>query len=524
MKSYDAAFSASFHTPWQNADPSTHGATVPPSVYFLSGNGNGADGVRYERYAWATEQGKPWLGDQPLDSGSLFDLLGGSSIFTPDNPHGLDGTKPLDAALCFESASKVYLFQGANCYRVSVAKPTSQELDTDTQARTIASVFGYDFDDGGGKEFPFESVTASLYSVRDRKLWFFHDTDCESVDDLEFEPDHWKNSGGDGTVPSIRDAWPDLPHEFTDKVAWAATVIDGGDGTYLDRAYISNGPAVCAVVPSTQEPANYTVIFTEPGDHPFSTPANVSRITIELWGTGGTGGTGGSGYGAAGNVGGDGGAGAYLKYVLTTAPSGPVTVHIGGPGDYTCYPAQDPILVAGGGGGGGGGGGDGTYDGYGGDGGHGGGGDGGDGSGGNLGGGGGSGGVGSSADGTGSDGGGSEGGAGGSRGDGGSGGYEGDGGGGGGGGGRGYRGEGTGGTGGEGGGGGDTGSGGGGGGAQGPSHYPESAVFEPSADSDPRTPYAPLNESAGFGGRGGDARDGGEPGGNGAARITVEIG
>ncbi|MEV6320595.1 hypothetical protein AB0M45_05265 [Nocardia sp. NPDC051787] len=514
MKSYNAAFSASFHTPWQNADRSTHGATVPPSAYFLYGSGNGAEGVQYDRYAWAADQGKPWLGDQPLDSGSLFDLLGGISIFTPNNPRGLDGTKPLDAALCFEGASKVYLFQGESCYRVSIAKPTAQELDTDTQSRTIKSVFGYDFDEGGGKEFPFGSVDATLYSPTDRRIWFFHDSDCESVDYLEFKPDHWDPSAG-GTVPSIRSAWPDIPSEFTDKVTWAATVISSDDGTYQDRGYLSNGTAVGAVIPSTRKPANYTVIFTEPGEHLFSVPANVSRITIELWGPGGAGGASGSGYGAATN-GGNGGAGAYIKHVTTSALSCPTTVHVGGQGDYTCYPAQNPTLVAGGGGGGGGGGGCGAYDSYGGDGGNGGGGNGGDGHGGNLGGSGGSGGVGSSGDGSGAEGSGSEGGDGGSRGGGGGGGYEDGGGGGGGGGGHGYQGEGAG------GGGGDA-RAGGGGGAQGPSHYPTNAVFKPCADGDPRTPYTPLNTSAGFGGSGGDAWDGGKPGGDGAARISVEI-
>ncbi|MFI9534339.1 hypothetical protein ACIG56_13955 [Nocardia fusca] len=511
MKSYDAAFSASFHTPWQNADSSTHGATVPPSAYFLYGSGNGADGVRYDRYAWAADQGKPWLGDQPLDSGSLFDLLGGISIFTPDNPRGLDGTEPLDAALCFEGASKVYLFQGENCYRVSIAKPTSQEFDTDTRSRTIKSVFGYDFDDGEGKEFPFGSVDASLYSPSDHKIWFFHDTDCESIDYLDFEPDHWKNPSAGGTVPSIRSAWPDLPHKFSDEMAWAVTLVSSDDGTYQDHAYLSNGTAVCAVIPSTREPAGYTVIFTEPGDHEFSTPANVSRITIELWGPGGTGGMRGYEYDTANNIGGNGGAGAYIKHVITSAPSHSVTVHVGGQGDYTCYPAQSPTLAAGGGGGGGGGGGNGAYDSYGGYGGYGGGGNGGDGEGGNLSDGGGSGGVGSSSDGGGAFGDGDTGGSGGSPGGGGGegGGGE-DGGGGGGGGGRGYRGMGA-------GGGGGGCRGGGGGGAQGPSHYPANAVFEPCADGDPRTPYTRLNDSAGFGGSDGD------PGGDGAARITVEI-
>ncbi|MEV0323105.1 hypothetical protein ACIBKX_33720 [Streptomyces sp. NPDC050658] len=317
-------------------------------------------GVTYERYAWDPASGKPWTGDAPLDTGTLTDLLGGINVFSDtSDPYLFDGTKPLDAALCTGDPYTVHLFQGSQCYRVSVARATGHVRNTDTQARPIKDVFGYDFNSNGG-EFPFPSVDAALYSPTDNKIWFFSGANCESFDADTFKPDHWKGeTGGWGSYnPAIATTWTGLPAALDNGISWATTKLtDSGE---QNSGCLVKDTTWCPVTLSTTT-ANMA-LFTEPGDHTYTVPAGVDTLSVELWGPGGWGGDGGATcqYGPGG-PGGNGGPGVYLRDSAFPAAQGQtLTISIGKPGEYTSLAVtSESVLIAPGGGGGGGGGSDG---------------------------------------------------------------------------------------------------------------------------------------------------------------------
>lgn len=359
MKPYDAVFSATAHIPTLGADTSTNGALVPPSMYCLYFS-DGA--VTYDRYAWDLQAGKPWLLDKPLDTGTLTALIYNNvNIFKPDNPNGLE-KRSLDAALCLGDPGAVYLFQGGNCCTVSITPPNQWKEHTANQASSIAHVFGYDF--GEGKVFPFPAgVDAALYSPADNKIWFFSGNQCESFDGDTYRPDHWNGQDWGSYNPAISTTWTGISSDFYNGISWAATEIlvtdpESPNGTEQDSGCIAannDAHTWSYVTPSNPEASHAShgsALYTGAGRQTIRLPNGGGKIAVELWGGGGNGG----GIGLNGAPGGNGGAGAYVSGHLTQNTDS-VDVYIGGPGEYTCYPADSPTAIAGGGGGGGGGGG-----------------------------------------------------------------------------------------------------------------------------------------------------------------------
>ncbi|MEV0324305.1 hypothetical protein, partial [Streptomyces sp. NPDC050659] len=159
-----------------------------PSLFGLYKAANGQH--TYDRYAWDPSAGKPWWGDAPEESGTLTDLFN-VDPFAVEGGTSLDGTKPLDAALCLDDPAAVYLFQGGLVRKMSVKGATFKVRDTDTYAEPIAQVFG---SSDNNPAFAFNRIRAALYSPKDGgsgKIWFFdHDTtNCVSVDADTYDQD-----------------------------------------------------------------------------------------------------------------------------------------------------------------------------------------------------------------------------------------------------------------------------------------------------------------------------------------------
>ncbi|WP_237329973.1 hypothetical protein [Streptomyces sp. BA2] len=466
----------------------------------------------YDRYEWSGTK-RPWFGDTPDGQGKI---VGTSSADPGLFGHWAIPWNTVDGTLCVDT-SHVYLFNGTNCIYYTLEATGSftdrtPETDDVTNPMPISELFGY------GGAFALNKVEAAFFTAdKKKKIWFFGDNWCYLIDATTHKPEDGFTSG----AQPISNQWSNLPNDLKNGLTWAAPILDGTSGNVQDSAHLVTGTNWAPVIPSAKT-ANLA-LYTDPNNNDngndFSVPTDVTTITLELWGPGGNGGSGGAGYGYAyghpGGTGGDGGCGAYIRKVISPAPSS-LTLHLGTPGTCTFYGSS--LIAAGGGAGGGGGGGDyGYQSGSAGDGGSGGGGDGGSGgsASGRFAGGGGNGGSGGN-------------GAGGSQGSGGRGAAGGGGGGGGGAGAGLLR------TDGGGGGGGSAGTGsgsggGGGGGSQGLS-MADGAVLKPCADGSPRTPYTQFCAGVGEGGTGGTGGAGdqgldnpgsnGGVGGNGAARIT----
>ncbi|WP_202120915.1 hypothetical protein [Streptomyces sp. BA2] len=531
MTTYNAAFSApAVQTPF---DGNGHRA---PSLYCLNTAAN-----TYDRYEWSGTK-RPWFGDTP-DPQHQGKLVGTSSADPGLFGHWAIPWNTVDGTLCVDT-KHIYLFNGTTCIYYTLEATGSYtdhtpKTDAVTDPIPISSVFGSTYNKS--MVFPLPKVDAAFLTAN-KKIWFFGNNQCYLIDFTTHTPEpDFQDSNGKPTALNINattnaqgnrwTGWAGLPADFTNGLTWAAPTLDGTSGNVQDKATLGTrdrtdtGTIWCTATPSTGSgTGSGGALCTDPGAPRFTIPDNATQIMLELWGPGGGGANGGGNGGNAGKGGngGNGGAGAYIKATIPASP-GPSGVHIGAPGDCTYYyPSHGSAsnLIAGGGGGGGGGGAGLAA-------GAGGGGGGGAGTDGTIGRGYGPGSSGWGGDttthssGAGGDGRhGGQGGAGGAAGQAGGAGGGWSGGGGGGGGGSGFGGFGGG------GGGGYSGTscgGGGGGGAQGPSQYPDGAVFKPCADGDPRTPYAELDGSAGFGGvggAGGVVGGAGTPGGNGAARIS----
>ncbi|MEV0324336.1 hypothetical protein ACIBKX_37580 [Streptomyces sp. NPDC050658] len=321
----------------------------------------------YDRYAWDPSEDKPWWDDAPAESGTLTDLFN-VDPFTAKGGTSLDGSQPLDAALCLDNPEAIYLFQGGLVRKMSVHQPTYKIRDTDTYAEPIAQVFG---SSDNNPAFAFDRIRSALYSPNgggnSGRIWFFdhNSTNCVSVDADTYD------QGGNNPA-AINTVWnlDGLPSQLATALTtagtpfWATTQILVTDKTHhvngqsQDKGYFGAGTnAWCPFTLSTETPT--MSLFTDPGDHTYTVADGVTAVTVELWGPGGDGGNGGGysgGYSPPGGNGGNGGAGVYLREILSVGDltSGP-GFHVGRPGDYTCWPAQSPTLIAAGGGGGGGG-------------------------------------------------------------------------------------------------------------------------------------------------------------------------
>ncbi|MEV0324814.1 hypothetical protein, partial [Streptomyces sp. NPDC050659] len=144
----------------------------------------------YDRYAWDPSKGKPWWDDAPAESGTLTDLFN-VDPFTASGGTSLDGSQPLDAALCLDNPAEIYLFQGGLVRKMSVKSATFKVRDTDTYAQPIAQVFG---SSENNPPFAFDRIRSALYSPKggnSAKIWFFdHDTtNCVSVDADTYDQD-----------------------------------------------------------------------------------------------------------------------------------------------------------------------------------------------------------------------------------------------------------------------------------------------------------------------------------------------
>ncbi|MWA07734.1 hypothetical protein [Streptomyces sp. BA2] len=485
-----------------------------PSLYCLNTAAN-----TYDRYEWAGTK-RPWFGDTPDDQGKLVGTSADPGLFG----HWAIPWNTVDGTLCVDT-KHIYLFNGTTCIYYTLEATGSYtdhtpKTDAVTDPIPISSVFGSTYNKS--MVFPLPKVDAAFLTAN-KKIWFFGNNQCYLIDFTTHTPEpDFQDSNGKPTALNINattnaqgnhwTGWAGLPADFTNGLTWAAPTLDGTSGNVQDSAHLDTDTTWCPVTPSTKTARMRT--YTTPSDQQCNIPTIATQVTVELWGPGG------------GGSSANGGAGAYIRNVIKPAPS-QLSVHVGAPGDYTSCPDQNLYAGGGGGAGGNGGSGIGVREGCeGGTGGSGGGGNGGTGdsgtgaSGSNTNNGtGGFGGNGSSTGGSGTQGTAPGGGGGGSAGGAGQNGGGSPrlvgmfGGGGGGGGGAGFGGFGSGGTGG--GAGNCGGGGGGGGGAQGPSNYPTGALFKPCADGDPRTPYTSFSDSTiGFGGTPGN------PGGNGAARIT----
>ncbi|MEV0322507.1 hypothetical protein ACIBKX_37405 [Streptomyces sp. NPDC050658] len=357
MRAYDALFSAPAHLPWGQGVE-----TVEASLFGLYKAANGQH--TYDRYAWNPSEGKPWWDDTPAQSGTLTELFN-VNPFTAKGGASLDGSQPLDAALCLDNPAEIYLFQGGLVRKMSVKSAMFKVRDTDTYAQPIAQVFG---SSENSPAFAFDRIRAALYSPKggaSGRIWFFdHDsTNCVSVDADTYDLGNNNNPAAINTVWKLDGLPSQLATALTTAGTpfWATTQILVTDETHhvngqsQDKGYFGAGTDWCPFTLSTATPT--MAVFTgSGGPQIFNVPAGVTAVTVELWGAGGGGGDAaadlGYGYGGAG---GNGGAGAYLRDTFDVTAGGELSFFVGPPGVHTRNDRDfdKATLIAGGGGKGG---------------------------------------------------------------------------------------------------------------------------------------------------------------------------